>query len=363
MADADRSQRTEKPTQRRIIKAREQGRVFRSGEVSGVAVLVGFLVFCRAFGPAWLERAKALLANSLAGLDGPELTSGNLTAVFHSATFSTSALLIPPLGMLAVAGLAGNALQGRPPLTLHPLTPNLARLNPAANLGRLFALTPWVEAVKSLLKMSLYTLVAFLAVRDAILASPGGAPGAEGTLSLLLALGGKVIFRVALLAAALAVLDYLYKRYEYYRGLMMTKKEVRDERKELEGDPLTKARIRSKQMALARTRMMAEVPKASVVVTNPTHVAVALRFVPGEMTVPKVLAKGRARIAERIREIAAEHRIPIVCDPPLARALHKSVPVGGEIPAALYRAVAEVLALVFARGRRRAAPGPEEARP
>jgi flagellar biosynthetic protein FlhB len=157
---------------------------------------------------------------------------------------------------------------------------------------------------------------------------------------------------VTILAACLGVLDYMFRRYDHTRSLRMTKREIRDERKDLEGDPLIRARIRSKQLALARSRMMSDVPKATVVVTNPTHFAVALRYVPGETEVPKVLAKGRERVAARIRELALEHRIPIVSDPPLARALYKSVPVGREIPQALFRAVAEVLALVLNRRKR-----------
>jgi flagellar biosynthetic protein FlhB len=174
-------------------------------------------------------------------------------------------------------------------------------------------------------------------------------------------LTAKVLLHATVLAAGLAVLDFLFRRYDHVRELKMTKREVKDEFKETEGDPLVRARIRQKQTALARSRMMADVPRATVVVTNPEHVAVALRYVPGETAAPQLLAKGRARLAERIRAIAKDHRVPIVSDPPLARALYRSVPVGAEIPAAFFRAVAEILALVLSRkGRRRGLVSPTE---
>jgi flagellar biosynthetic protein FlhB len=254
--------------------------------------------------------------------------------------------------MLAAATVAGNLVQGPPALSLKPLTPQWSRLAPLGNLRKVFSLRQWVEVVKIVVKLSLYTSVAFTAARDAVLATPTGASGAAGTLRMLLSMSGTVIFRVTLLAAGLAVLDYLFRRYDHTRSLKMSKKEVRDERREMEGDPLVRARIRSKQLSLARSRMMVDVAKATVVVTNPTHYAVALRYVPDEMDVPRVVAKGRERIAARIREIASGHGIPIVSDPPLARSLYKSVPIGRDVPPALFRAVAEVLALVLKPRRR-----------
>jgi flagellar biosynthetic protein FlhB len=354
MATEDRSQRTERPTGRRLKKAREKGQVARSSEIPGVLVLAGFLVFCHVFGASWLGKLEAYLATSLETLAGDELTPSSLMALLASTASVTGALLVAPLGICAAASIAGNLLQGPPPLTLAPLSPKWSKLDPVQNLKKVLSLRQWVEVLKIVLKLTLYASVAYTAARDAILATPAGATGAAGTLAMLLSLSGTVVFRVTILAASLGVLDYLFRRYDHTRSLRMTKREIRDERKELEGDPLVRARIRSKQLALARSRMMADVPKATVVVTNPTHLAVALRYAPGETDVPKVLAKGRERIAARIRELAQEHRIPIVSDPPLARALYKSVPVGREIPQALFRAVAEVLALVLNRGRKRA---------
>jgi flagellar biosynthetic protein FlhB len=365
MAREPKSQRTEKPTRRRLKKAREQGNVPRSQEVSGAMVLAGFLVFAYVMGPDWLERIQKLLSTTLTGLDRPDLSVPSTLELFVNTGRATTLLLLPPLGMVTVAGLAGKLLQGPPPFSFEPLKPTADRLNPVKGLKKIVALKNWVELLKSILKVTLYGVVAYTGARDAILNPVGGGPGAEGTLLTLTSMAGRVIFRVAVVAAGLAVLDVLFRRYDHARELMMTKKEVKDEHKELEGDPLVRARMRQKQMALARSRMMADVPNATVVVTNPTHVAVALRYTAGETDAPEVVAKGRALLAERIRKIATEHRVPIVSDPPLARALYRAVPVGAQIPAALFRAVAEVLALVLTRksGKTRPSGPSEESRP
>jgi len=265
---------------------------------------------------------------------------------------TTALLMLPPVGMMAVASLSGHLLQGAPPFTLKPLQPKLSRVNPMKGIKKVFSARSLVNLAKALLKMALFTSVAVMAVRDAMKEGLIGAPGAEGATLVLFTLIGKVIFRIVVIWVALAILDLLYTRYQHVRDLMMTKQEVKDERKQTEGDPRVKARIRSKQMEMARSRMMADLPDATVVITNPTHYAVALRYVPGETDVPKLLAKGRDLLAQRIREIAAEHRIPIVEDPPLARALYRSVPLGGYVPESLYRAVAEVLAFVYRLDRR-----------
>jgi flagellar biosynthetic protein FlhB len=349
----DRSQKTEQPTPRRLQKAREKGQVARSSEIPAVFGLLGLLVFAQAFGRDWIAALQELLAHSFGRLALPDLTVSTARSLLDATTWAFGGLLIAPLGLLTAAGVAGHLVQGPPPISAEPLKPSLKRMNPASNLGRIFSLKQLVEVLKVVVKLTLYVTVTVLAAREALLAPEAGAPGAAGTLALLLGMARDVIVRVALLGALLAGLDWLFRRFDHVRSLRMSKNEIREERKETEGDPLVRARIRSRQMALARVRMMAEVPKATVVVTNPTHYAVALRYEPGASDVPTVVAKGRDLIAARIRALAEEHGVPIVSDPPLARALYKSVPLGGEIRPALFRAVAEVLALVM-RPRRAA---------
>jgi flagellar biosynthetic protein FlhB len=364
VAQEHRSQRTERPTARRLSKARERGQVARSREIPGVAVLGALLLFGQFFGPRWLERLEGLMAAALGGAGRVELDPVTAMPFLAAALGSAALLLAPPLGALTLAGLAGNLIQGAPPFSLEPLRPKLDRLNPLGNLRRVVSLRQWVELLKGVIKMALYGAVAYSAARGVILGETFGRFGAEGTLRMLLALSATVLLHVTALAAALALLDWLFRRYDHLRELKMSKREIREEHKETEGDPTIRARIRRKQLALARSRMMAEVSRATVVVTNPEHFAVALRWVAGESAAPKLVAKGRGRIAERIRALAREHRVPIVSDPPLARALYRAVALGAEIPTAFFRAVAEVLALVLA-GRRRpsaAAAGAREVR-
>lgn len=361
MAETPRSQRTEKPTGRRIAKAVEKGQVIRSSEITGVLVLAAFLVFCHALGSSWIEQVKSLIQASFSHVARPDLTSDGVMRLLMTTAWTSGALLAPPLGLMLAAGVAGNLVQGPPPFSFEPLKLNLSRLNPAANIARIFSLKQLVEVLKSLLKLALFFTVALTAARDSLTDLSASSPGPGGVMEMLFHLGGTIIFRVMLLAAFLAVFDYLIVRFDYHRSLRMTKQEVKEEHKEIDINPLVKQRIRSRQIALARSRMMAEVPKATVVVTNPTHFAVALRYVAGGTDVPEVVAKGRNLLAEKIKQIAASHGIPIVEDAPLARSLYRLVPVGGGIPAALYRAVAEVLALVMSSQRRaRAAANPGE---
>jgi flagellar biosynthetic protein FlhB len=289
------------------------------------------------------------MTSGLESLVRPDLDLAAAGVILGGVFMATCALIAAPIGATLAGGLAGNILQGPPALSLHPLAPKLNRLNPASGLAKAFKLKSWVEMLKAALKLVLFSAVAIDAARDSIAAGAVGAPGAGGALVALASTSATVLGRVVALVSGLAILDILFTRYEHVKQLRMTKQEVRDERREVEGDPLIRSRIRSRQMALARTRMMADVPKASVVVVNPTSYAVALRYVHGETGVPQVLAKGRNKIAERIRAVATEHGIAIVTDAPLARALYRAVPVGGFIPHRLYRAVAEVLALVMRR--------------
>ncbi|HEU4400896.1 MAG TPA: EscU/YscU/HrcU family type III secretion system export apparatus switch protein [Candidatus Polarisedimenticolia bacterium] len=364
MAQDPPSQRTEKPTPKRLQKAREMGQIARSPEIPGALALIGFLVFCRLFGSDWLLRLQGMLTSAFASLRVLEMTPETAFALLRSTLGTTAVLLAPPLAVLAAAGVAGNLVQGPPLFSLKPLAPRWERLHALGNLKRVFALRSWVEVLKILLKIALYGAVALSAARQAVLQSAGDT-GASATLRGLFDLAGMMIARIAMLALALAALDYLYRRYDHQRSLRMTKQEVTEERKEHEVSPLVRQRIRSRMLTLARSRMMSEVPKATVVVTNPTHVAVALRYAADEGGVPRVVAKGRNLIAARIRALAAAHQVPIVEDPPLARSLYRLVPLGRSIPTALFRAVAEVLALVLTNDRRRAAasgrrPSPEE---
>jgi flagellar biosynthetic protein FlhB len=350
---ADRGERTEKPTGRRLDKARKEGNVPRSTEVPSTLGLAAILLFSTLAGNGWLGKFRSIGIEAWSHLSHSDLDASELIVVLGSNLLATAALLVGPLGAMTFAGLAGNVLQGRPPLTLKPLKPKLSKIDPVKGFKKVFSLGKLSELIRTIIKLVLFTSVAYMAGRSVILHGSPGTPGAGGTMEAFGAVGRRMLSWVVALAALIAVLDVMFQRWNHVRGLKMTKKEIKDERRETDGDPQVKLKIRQKQLAMARSRMMAEVPEATVVVTNPTHFAVALKFTPGEMDVPKLVAKGRAKLAQRIREIATAHGVPIVHNPPLARALYKSVPLGAEIPAALFRAVAEVLALVLRPRSRR----------
>lgn len=263
--------------------------------------------------------------------------------------FALVAMVVAPvvLGSL-LAGLAGNYFQVGFLFTLDPLKPNFERIDPFAGSKRLFSRRALAEMLKSLLKITIIGYVGYRTVADDLGRFPGllgeEAPTVVGFLSELVM---RLMLWIGLSMLVLAIADYMYQRWEYDRSLRMTKQQVKEELRQTEGNPEVRQRIRQRQREMARRRMMQDVRKATVVVTNPTHFAVALDYRRDEMSAPAVLAKGQGFIALRIREIAQEADVPVVENPPLARELHRVADVGKEIPADLFQAVAEVLAFVY----------------
>jgi flagellar biosynthetic protein FlhB len=244
--------------------------------------------------------------------------------------------------------LAGNIAQIGFEIHTEPLAPKFSKLNPLAGLKRIFSLRGLVEMLKSLAKIAFIAVIAGSVVSGYLPQFPTLVRGDLGTIwDFTQTAAFQIMLYVCLAMMALAALDYAYQRWQHEQSLKMTKQEIKDERKQSEGDPQIKARIRSLQRQAAYHRMIAEVPLADVVITNPTHLAVALRFDPAEMAAPRVVAKGADHVAQRIRDIAREHGVPLVENPPLAQALHRMADVGDPIPVELYRAVAEVLAYVY----------------
>lgn len=252
-----------------------------------------------------------------------------------------------------MVGVASSLLQTGFVFATQPLTPDLSRLNPLAGLRRLVSLRSLVEMVKAGLKLVVVGWVAFVVLRDRATDMMGLLGGdLRATAAVPFWAVFDLALRVGLIFLALAVFDFVYQRWEQEKRLRMTREELREELKRTEGDPLIRSRIRQRQRALASRRMMAAVPRATVVIINPVHVAVALEYRPEVMAAPRVTAKGQRLIAERIKEIAREYKVPIVENPPLAQALFQAVEIGQAIPGALYQAVAEVLAFIYRlRGR------------
>jgi flagellar biosynthetic protein FlhB len=347
MADEHRDDRQYDPTARRLEQAREEGNVARSPELATAAVALAAASTAAMAGPAIFRGSLAFLGEGLripreAAFD-PSLL---VDALAHQATAAAIAFS-PWLLVMLVAGCAGPLLLSGGVLSLKAMMPNPSRLDPLSGLRRMVSLRSAGALAIALAKCVLLGLIAWIGVTNALpeLAAVGAVDSAAGVgrLGTWMATFG---FALAGGILAIAFADVPVRWWRHRRDLRMTREELREELRESDGDPQLKARIRSLQRAAARKRMMAAVPTATVVVTNPTHYAVALEY-RESMRAPKVVAKGTDLVAQRIREIAAEHRVPTLEAPPLARALWKHSDIGGEIPQALYPVVARLLAWVW----------------
>jgi flagellar biosynthesis protein FlhB len=351
-----RDQKTEKPTPRRIEKAHEKGNVVRSNDTGQALALGLFLGWAALGGQAFIASLQSHAATTLARA-GRDHAQGVLLEEMMSSGVHGMLMLAPLLGLLLLSAvLAQYMVTG-----LHlrkPLIPFEGdKLNPVKGLKNFINVQKLFEAGKALARVAIYAALAWFVAIPAWKSVSWVSFGSPSQIfSAATRVSGKLLAYALAVGVVLAVIDYAFSRYRWYRQLYMTKQEIRDENKENEGDPYVKGRMRSRQKEMSRHRMMSAVGDADVVVTNPTHVAVALKYEQETMAAPVVLAKGKDHLALRIRKRAAELGIPLIEDPPLARALEKVCPVGSPIPEALYRAVAEVFAYVL--GRRRGAYRP-----
>jgi len=349
MAENTGQERTEKATGKKRETARKKGQVAQSKEISSAMILMTALGFFY-FAGSWLFGSLSEL------ISGVYQNIGNLrfTQVSDASAFSLEilyqflAVLLPFLLPIAVVGFVSNVMQVGFMISTEAMELKFDRLNPVSGMKRFVSLKSLVELGKSIIKILFIGSIAYLLVKSDMQQFPILIHQEVGQILVFIArVALKVCFFVCLAMIVLAVLDYAYQHWQHEQDLKMTKQEVKDEMRQTYGDPKIKARIRGVQMEMARRRMMEAVPEADVVITNPTHLAIALKFDAREMIAPRVLAKGSGHIAQRIREIAAEHQIPTVEEKPLAQALFKMVEIGDYIPAELYRAVAEVLAYVY----------------
>ena len=353
MADTpEKDDRTEEPTQRRLDQAIERGDVAKSQEINTFFVLGGFaLAILVLSGPV----ARTLVLDLRGFLMNAHLVPSDgagLTAVSRGALMAWAAAVAMPLGAVMLAGLAGGAIQHRPLWSGEPLRPQLSRLSPLSGAKRVFGREAVAQFLKGLLKIVIVGSVAGAVLwseRDRLDAFARLDPGA--LLVATLSLATKLLGGVLAIYAFLAIGDAIYQRVSWRNRQRMTQRELKEEFKETEGSPEIKARLRQIRLTRLRKRMMAAVPKATVVVANPTHYAVALQYETG-MAAPLCVAKGVDGLALRIRAVAAEHGVPVVENPPLARALHASVDLDEEIPVEHYKAVAEVIGYVLRLRRR-----------
>ena len=346
--ERDDAQRTEEPTQRRLEDARKKGDVVKSSELASFVLLCGgTLTLVATSGAA----ANTFFARFLVYLEHPDdiaLGAGGATEILQHVVFGLFAILGVPSGLILAAALGGHLLQQRPVFSTEKLMPDLSRLSPLKGFKRLFGLDGFVNLFKGVLKISAVGTAAFLTLwPDRSRLATAMALEPAGLASLALGLTAKVLLASLIVLGAIAALDYLYQRQRFMARHRMTRQELKDEVKQSEGDPQIKARIRQIRFERSRKRMMAKVPEATVVITNPTHYAVALKYESGKMAAPVCVAKGMDGLALRIRAVAEEHEVPIVENPPLARALYAAVELDQEIPAEHFKAVAQVIGYVM----------------
>ncbi len=364
MADESDLEKTEPASARRLEKAREEGQVVRSRELATLIMLMSGVVGLWTLGGTLASKLDAVLHASLAFEPAIAFDTTRMMSRFGIAVWEGLLAFLPLLLFFGAAALAGPMLLGGWMFSAKSFAPDFSRLSPLKGLGRLFSSQSLVELAKAIAKALLVGSVAgwvlWRRLPEAIALM--SAPIHEALLHML----EMVLSCSAMVAGSLvlvAALDVPWQYWTFYKKLRMTKEEVKQEHKDSEGDPHIKGRIRQQQRAMAKRRMMSEVPKADVVVTNPTHFAVALRYEEGRMSAPRVVAKGSDAIAARIREIAVENGVPLLSAPPLARALHRHVELGREIPAGLYTSVAEVLAWVYQLKHWHHSSGPHPAAP
>ncbi len=349
--------KSESATPRRRSEARKKGQAPKSPDLSSLIVLFGLILSMPALANRDGFMFYSYFHQIFSHLGRMELVTPELVMQIMGHLFLTSLELISPILILAMGlGIAVNMAQTGPMFALQKLMPDINRLNPLNGLQRFFSANSLVELIKSIIKLGLAGYLCYTAINNAyplLILLPGAAP--QVGLSIVLDTAYHMALRVVTVMLVMGAIDYGYQRYAYEKSLRMSKDEVKQEHKQLEGNPMVKGRIRSRQRQIAQKRMMAAVPAADVVITNPTHFAIALKYDSDAMSAPVVVAKGQDLIALKIRAVAMENDVPIVENPPLARTIYKQVPLDREIPADLYAAVAEVLAYVYKINEKRKA--------
>ncbi|MCF6147164.1 MAG: flagellar biosynthesis protein FlhB [Candidatus Kuenenia sp.] len=342
------TEKTEQPTGKRLGEARQKGNVAKSPDLSSaITILVGFLLLY-AMGRILYNSLKEVTAFTLANLSQKDFTSDIIVETIINYVYLSAKILLPILGGLLVVGLIVSYIQIGFLFTTQTIKPDLTKLNIVSGVKKLFNVKSFVKLLFSVAKLLIIGGIGILYIKKELAKLDNLIDiGIAQFFILTTKLTFGLVMRVSIALVILAIVDYIYQKWQYKRGMKMSKKEVKDERKQADGDPLIKSKIKSAQIQMALKRMASAIPKADVVVTNPTHYAIALKYDRKTMLAPKVVAKGADYLALKIREIAKKHKIPMVEDRSLARTLYKTVDVGKEIPQKLYYAVAKVLSYVY----------------
>lgn len=346
--DQDESEKTEEPTQRRLEDAFNKGQVPNSREISSLFLLTVFALVIAWTGPYTAGQILKWFSHFIQAPHDIEVSADSAPLLFADMISHFTISILPIAIMSVAAALLSQLIQHPPLFTVEPIMPKLEKLSPISGLKRMFSLRSFLEFFKGILKISVVGLIAFLVLwperRSLEIMS---SLSILGLLTYLQSIALKIVIGVLSFVFVIAVFDFIMTRFEHVKKLRMSRRDIKEEFKQSEGDPQIKARLRQIRMERARTRMMSAVPEADVVVTNPTHFAVALKYSEGVMEAPVLVAKGMDNIALKIREVAKENNVPIVENPPLARGLFDAVELDQEIPLEFYQAVAEVISYVY----------------
>lgn len=341
-------EKTEDPTSRRLLEARKKGDVLKSMEVPSAAVLLFGLLALYALKAYMYDHFLLVMRHYFSHLHTLNVTPDNMMPLTLEAMTFFALLVGPLMVIIFLTALSANYVQVGFLFSTEKIVPKYEKIDPLKGLQRLFSMQTLFTTLKSVAKLVVISWVAYSVVKANV---HNLLPLMDQSPLAIFIFYVRVSFwmflKAALIIVVLAAIDWLFQRWQFMKKMKMTKQEVKEEAKSTEGDPHVKGRIRSIQMEMARKRMMAEVPQADVIITNPTRLAIAIRYDNATMKAPQVVAMGAGVIAHRIKEIAMEHHIPLMEDKPLARALYKTVEIGEEIPAHLFQAIAEILAHVY----------------
>lgn len=346
--DEDESQKTEEPSAKKRSDAEKKGDSPKSQEFKHWSMLVAGAVAISSFGPWVASSLKSELGFMLANVHTIPMDGIGLLNYLENLAYTVAVLLMPMIIVFLIAAILGNILQTKPIITAEKIKPKLSKISLKAGFKRLFSAQSLMEFAKTLAKFAIVSSVTVSLVwpeRDVLLSMITRPLDEAPFVIYLFAI--KILGGVIGVMTVIAAIDFAFQKAQHTKRLRMTKQEIKDEYKQLEGDPHVKQRIRQIRSDRARTRMMDEVPNASVIITNPTHFAIAIKYDHGAMQIPTLVAKGVDHLAQKIREVAVENKIPIVENPPLARALYASVELNEEVPTEHYKAVAQVISYLL----------------
>ena len=345
----DDSSKTEEPSQKKLDEAREKGQIASSRELNHFFMMGSFLFFIAAMMPTTMMDAMKLLSPYITKPDDIDMGPGGLVLTMRHVLTGMLLLLLLPFLITFVGALAPAVLQRKIHFTTEHIKPKFSKLNPMAGFGRIFGFKAMIEFVKNLSKVFAIGAIAAMVALPYRNQLPQLLHAAHRytILQYSQTIAIKVLIGICLFLFLLGIVDYVYQHFQIRKSLRMSKHELKDEYKQQEGDPHVKGKLRQIRRERAKKRMMANVPKADVIITNPTHFAVALKYDPKTMQAPVMLAKGADEVAARIREKAGEHRIPIIRNPPLARVLYDTTEIDDEIPFEHYQAVAKIIGYIY----------------